>query len=379
VSPGERYVELCLRVVRHDDDLLDYFYGSTELAERVAQEPLRDAAELAADARAIAAESESEYLRAQLRGLEIVARKLSGEKVAYEEEIEGCYGSALERVPEETFKEAHRALDELLPPGGSLTERWIRWQDEDPVPDDRLERVLHTLAERLRARTRELVGLPEGETYDVEIVRGEHWYAYNDYRGGLRSTMSVNVDLPLGPLGAVRTVAHELYPGHHVERVWKEALLYADGAHPEESVLPYGTPQSVVTEGIATLAVELVLDEDGELLEDAFAECGVEYDAEAARRVFHAEKPLDGAVANAAIMLHVDGASPDDVAAYLQRWELTSEERAAQHLAFVSDTWGRAYIRTYTDGYELCRSWVGGDPARFRRLLTEQLTPADLS
>jgi hypothetical protein len=35
-------------------------------------------------------------------------------------------------------------------------------------------------------------------------------------------------------------------------------------------------------------------------------------------------------------------------------------------------------VSTYTDGYDLCRDFVGGDPARFKRLLAEQLTPADL-
>jgi hypothetical protein len=38
----------------------------------------------------------------------------------------------------------------------------------------------------------------------------------------------------------------------------------------------------------------------------------------------------------------------------------------------------RSYISTYTAGYDLCREFVAGDPARFKRLLTEQLTPADL-
>jgi hypothetical protein len=35
-------------------------------------------------------------------------------------------------------------------------------------------------------------------------------------------------------------------------------------------------------------------------------------------------------------------------------------------------------VTTYADGYEVCRAFVDGEPARFRRLLTEQLSPADL-
>ena len=379
MSVAERYVELCLRLARHDDELVDFYFGPREIAERVEQEPLREAGELATDARGLAEETDSAWLRAQLRGLEIVARKLAGEQIPYVDEVEGCYGTRPERVPEARFEEAHRALDELLPPGGTLAERYQRWDDGDPVPRDKLEPVLRTLGERLRERTRELFGLPDGETYELELVSDKHWQGFNDYRGELRSRMEVNTDLPISRRSAVALVAHELYPGHHTERVWKERLLYAGRGRLEESVLVYGTPQSVITEGIATLAVGLVVDEHGDLVADALRECGVAYDPELARRIRQAAKPLDSAIANAALMLHVDGSSTDDAREYLQRWELTSPERAAKHVEFVTDSWGRAYIRTYTDGYDLCRGWVDGDMARFKRLLTEQLTPAELT
>ena len=60
------------------------------------------------------------------------------------------------------------------------------------------------------------------------------------------------------------------------------------------------------------------------------------------------------------------------------RWGLTSKRRADQALRFITDPVWRTYGTTYTDGYRLCRAFVDGDPARFKRLLTEQLTPADL-
>ena len=45
---------------------------------------------------------------------------------------------------------------------------------------------------------------------------------------------------------------------------------------------------------------------------------------------------------------------------------------------FITDPVWRSYVSTYTDGHDLCRDFVDGDPVRFKRLLTEQLTPADL-
>jgi hypothetical protein len=375
---AEGYVELCLRLARHDEDLVDYYYGPEKIAERVEREALPEPATLAADARALAEETDSTYMKAQLRGLEVVARKVGGEQISHDDEVEGCYGARPRRIPEERFEEAHRALDEALPPGGTLAERYRRWEDGDPIPADRLEDVLRTIGDLLRERTRELFGLPEGETFELELVNDKHWYAFNDYRGGLRSRVEVNTDLPVSAGSVVALMAHELYPGHHTERTWKERFLY-DRGHLEESVLVYGTPQSVITEGIAVLAVDLVVEQEGGLVAGALGKWGIPYDPETARRVRRAANVIDDAVANAAILLHIDGVSTEEAMAYLQRWQLASAERAAQHIQFVLDRWGRTYIRTYTDGYELCRRWVADDPARFRRLLTEQLTPVDLT
>ena len=379
MSVAERYVELCLRLGRCDDDLIDFYFGPPEIAERVEREPPREPADLAADARSLAEEVDSAYLRAQLRGLETVARKLAGEQLAYDDEVEGCYGTRPERVPEERFEAAHRALDEVLPPGGTLAERHQRWEDGDPLSADKIEAVLRALGGRLRELATKLVGLPDGETFELELVHDKHWVAYNHYLGGLRSRIAANTDLPITAQSAAELIAHELYPGHHTEHAWKELLLYAGRGQLEESVLPYGTPQSVIGEGIATLAVELVVDDHGEFVADVLGELGIAYDAKAVRRVRQAAKPLNHVLANAAILLHVDGVPTGEAKAYVQRWLLASEQRAQQYVDFVTDRWGRTYIRTYTDGNDLCRNWVDGDPARFKRLLTEQLTPADLA
>lgn len=379
MSVAERYVELCLRIARHDDDLVDFYYGPQEIAERVAAEPIRDPARLVEDARGLAEETDSTYLRAQCLGLEVVARKLAGQEISYADEVERCYAVRPQRVPEERFAEAHEALDEALPQGGTLAERFQRWRDGDPVPVDRLGAVLQMFSDRLRERTRELLGLPDGEATELALVTNEHWTAYNYYLGGLRSKVAVNTDLPHNASEIAHLVAHELYPGHHTEHAWKEQLLYLDGGLLEESVLPYGTPQSVIGEGLAELGIEMVVEDQDTFVAEVLGEWGIEYDADSGRRIREARKPLERVVNNAAILLHIDGVSSDEAKAYIQRWGLSSEERAQHAVEFVMHPTGSAYITTYTDGYDLCRDWVAGDPQRFKRLLTEQLTPADLT
>ena len=383
----ERYVELGLRLGRHVDGLVDAYFGPAELKQRVDAEELRAPKDLARDAAELLdgldgdglERQRGEWLRAQLVGLETVARRLAGEEIAFEDEVERCYGVRPERVPEETFEEAHRALDEVLPGPGSLSERYQAWREEDALTGEKLARVVDSLLDELRSRTLALVGLPESEAVHVEYVEDEPWAAFNYYEGDLRSRVAVNTEIPMTPPFVAELVAHETYPGHHTERTWKELLLVRDRGQVEESILMIGAPQSTVAEGIASLAGEMALgDEEQAVTAEHVRGTGVRYDPDVARAVQRAARPLRHVGTNAALLLHADGGSVEDAREYLMRWGLTSKRRADQALRFITDPVWRTYGTTYTDGYRLCRAFVDGDPARFKRLLTEQLTPADL-
>ncbi len=63
---------------------------------------------------------------------------------------------------------------------------------------------------------------------------------------------------------------------------------------------------------------------------------------------------------------------------YLREWACESNEKAARTAAFVTDPWSRAYVSAYTDGRRLCRDFAERALGNFTRLLTEQLTSADL-
>ena len=77
-------------------------------------------------------------------------------------------------------------------------------------------------------------------------------------------------------------------------------------------------------------------------------------------------------------MLHDGGASEAEAHAYLVRWGLMTPELAAHVIRFFNEPTSRSYVITYPAGRELCRSYVAGEPERFRRLLTEQVRVSDL-
>ena len=175
------------------------------------------------------------------------------------------------------------------------------------------------------------------------------------------------------------TALHETYPGHHAERCLKEQLLVRDRGLLEETLVMVPTPQSLVAEGIASLAPSLLLEsEGGATLAAIVREAGIDFDLGHALAVAQALEPCWWAEVNAALMLHEGGASDAETQAYLERWGLMTPELAEHLVRFFGEETSRTYIVTYPAGQALCRSYVADDPARFRRLLTEQVRVSDL-
>src|SRR5207253_2390329 len=136
-----------------------------------------------------------------------------------------------------------------------------------------------------RVRTDELAELPAGGSVALELVEDEPSLALNYYLGGPRRRVVSNTDLPRRANDLLPVVAHELYPGHHTEHSLKEQLLVCGRGQLEESILMVGTPQSTVNEAIATLAPEMIAEDEDRLAAGLLEPLGVPYDAEVARVV----------------------------------------------------------------------------------------------
>jgi hypothetical protein len=385
----EDYLRLGLDLGRHIDGFVDAYYGPAGLADQAAAGPPLPAPPLVDQARRLLSQLEAgdqleaprrRWLAGQLKGLHTTARKLAGEPVAYLDEIEACYGVRPSRLDEDEFAEAHRRLEAVLPGrGGDLAERYNTWREAQVVPADQLDRAIHSLAEDFRERTGRLFGLPEGEHVDFVLEQNKPWSGFNYYLGDLHSRVAMNTDLPILSLTLAHVVAHESYPGHHTEHCRKEAGLVRRRRQWEESIFLVGTPQCLIAEGLADLGLEVIVGERPEsLIEAHLKPLGIPYDGPTAAEVAQAGEKLGAVVGNAAIGIHDQGWSPDEAVEYLRRWALRPEKRAAKSVSFITDPTWRAYQFCYIDGFRLCRRFVGGDPGRFERLITEQLLPAEL-
>jgi hypothetical protein len=378
-SAAERYLRLGLQLGRHVDGIVDAYFGPPETAAAVEAAPPVEPRALVADAEALLDELEDSWLRDQVVGVRTYAGALAGESGSYADEVEGCYGVRPASTDEAVFAAAHERLEELLPGDGTPAERYQRWRNSILVPTELVERTVAAAIEEARAWTRALVELPAGEGVVLEIVRDKPWLAFNDYRGDLRSLIAVNVDLPMSAIDLLVLAIHETYPGHHAERASKEHLLVRGRGLLEETLVLVPTPQSLVSEGIAGLGPRLLLEGDGgAALAAVTLDAGIALDLPHALAVERAAEPCRWAEVNAALMLHDTGASEAEVQGYLERWGLMSPELAAHLIRFLSEPTSRTYIITYPAGLELCRSYVAGEPERFRLLLTEQVRVRDL-
>ncbi len=235
------------------------------------------------------------------------------------------------------------------------------------------------VVEEARSWTRALVELPDGERVVLEVVRDKPWWAFCAYQGDLQSRITVNVDLPMSALELLHLTLHETYPGHHAERSSKEHLLVRGRGLLEETLVLLPTPQSLVSEGIAELAPEILLEGDGgAALAAVVHEAGIDFDLAHALAVERAHEPCGWAEVNAALLLHDGGSSEVEAQAYLERWALMSPKLASHMIRFFTEPASRTYVMNYSAGRELCRAYTAGDPERFRRLLTEPVRVRDL-
>jgi hypothetical protein len=340
---------------------------------------VREAHSLAAQSGAVDDRQRSRWLAAQIDGMAATAERLAGDTVTYRDEVRRCYGFELAAVSEDTFEEARRDLGRLLPGSGDLRERYEAWVRSVEIPNDALTAALDAVEDEVRRRTQSLYGLPRGESARLDFVTNEPWSGFNYYLGGLESRIAVNVDFPTRATFVAPLLTHEIYPGHHTEHSWKESLLVRGRGYLEESISMISTPQCLIAEGIASYALQALGPEAEPTCEAILRAQGKGYDVEVAQGVRAALRKLAGVGDNAALMLYEKGQNIDAVHAYWRRWSLESDERLQRSISFLTHPVWRAYGVVYEAAHRLVETWTAGDPKRFERLLTEQLTPADLT
>ena len=393
----DEYLMLGLRFDRIEEGYVDAFTGDPGLRRQVADEPTPNPAELArhADRLLVALEQlpretgftdqRAEFIAAHLRALACAARRFAGEDIGFVDEVRQYFDVDISLGAPERYRAAHARIDEVLGGSGPLSERIAAHRKAEELPPERLRECVDAFSSALRDIVRATYPLPDAENIVYEVVTDKPWSGFNYYEGDYRSRVAINADLKQQMSNLPRLVAHESYPGHHTEHCRKEAGLVAGLGHGEQTIFLVNTPQCLMAEGLADLALHAAVGDGwGAWAAEIYADLGLRFDGERAQALAEASAALAEVRQDAALMLHDAHRDVDDVVAFLQRWLLVDDTRARQSLKFLSSPLWRAYTSTYVEGYRLLRSWLDDRPVsvglteRFGRLLDEPLIPSSL-
>ncbi len=401
---AERYVRLALALGEHDPMYVDAYYGPEEWKREAASEETglaaitAEADSLLAALGAIDTGGMEEihrlrhgFLVKHLEALSAWSRIRNGEKMTFDEEARALYDTEVPHFTEEFFRQTLAEIDAVLPEGeGTLLDRLERFRDGFIIPEDRVAPVFSTVLEESRKRTNRYIKLPEGESFDVEYVKGTSWGAYNWYKGKAHSLIQVNTDLPTyidSPLGLA---AHEGYPGHHVYNALLESRLTSGRGWVEYSIYPLFSPLSLLAEGTANYGVEIAFP-DAERLEYEkrvlYPIVGIDtVMADGYAEIRRLTRKLSKARIQAARLYLDGGMTVDETVDYLGRNALISADRARKLVDFFDEF--RSYIINYYVGYDLVKEYIesregaSGDASarwkEFEILLSTPRVPSDL-
>ena len=395
------YLLLQLTIGEKESGYIDAYYGPPEIqaqakADAAANDLLQLAERAAALRERIAAAAPEEgspeaqrarFLDAQLVAAQTRLRMLRGETLSFQDEAEGLFGVRPDLPPLASFDPLIARIDALVPGEGPLWQRIDAFNSRFDIPDDRLKTVMDAGIAECRRRTLAHYTLPEGERFDLALVTDKPWSGYNYYQGDYHSKIEINTDLPVRLDRAIDLGCHEGYPGHHVYNVLMEQELVEKRGWLEYTVYPLSSPQSLIAEGSANYGIKLAFPGDEALAfnrtvlaplaglpgDDVarYLELSALTDQLGAARYTIAAQFLSGAIDEAAAK------------ALIQRYQLSSPERAEQSLDFI-ETY-RSYVINYGLGEDMVKRAVeaaGPSPsarwARMREILSTPTLPGDL-
>jgi len=390
---AEEYIRLALAIEEHMPGYVDAYFGPEEWkiqAQHEGKLPLQNltkrTARLANDiSKADNMDAQrKDFLARQVTAMQMSIRLLSGDRVSLAEEVNALYDVRPTWKDESKFEEAHKELDQLLPPGDSLSERKQAWDRSLEIPVERVKELLPPIIKRLREISHRKFNLPDGENFGLEYVSDKPWGAYNWYLGGYQSRIDINTDLPIHVYGLAGLIAHEGYPGHHTELAIKEQKLVRQKNCFEHTIALINSPSCVISEGIATSALETVIN-DVEL-EDWYREeflphTGMSHiDPKRIMGIEIALKKTKGILGNVSFMVYDHNKNDDEAVEYIRRYRLTTDKFARQLVKFITNPLYRSYTFTYHMGYDLFAQLFASEDrdTYFKRILEEPVTPRQI-
>jgi hypothetical protein len=403
---AQRYVKLVLQLGQYSPDLVDSYSGPADwkTAAENAKKPMFPYAECKAEAADLLHQLRTltsaggrgielnrwKYLNVQISAMAGLIELLNGKRLSFDDESRAIYACQAPHYSDAFFKDTLKQLNAALPGKGNLQKRLQAYREQFRIPKDKVAAVFAAAIDECRTRSLRFVTLPAHENFKTEFVTGKSWGAYNWYKGNAFSLIQVNLDMPQYINGPLALASHEGYPGHHVYNVLLEQHLLKGKNWIEHSVYALFSPQSLIAEGTAETAVDIIFSptEKLEFTRDVlFPLAGLDpAKSQEYSDIIALTEKLNYAAVEAARRFLDGRITREQAVQWLVKYSLIPRERAEKKLAFITQY--RTYIINYTLGKDLVEAYLAAPSApnaapasrqeRFLQLLVRPLVPADL-
>ena len=363
---AEGYVRVALQLAQHDPTLVEVWRGPeswrpgprvpvapllqkiTSLRQELAQFPPTDAT------------ARRYYLAAQLKALDLAARRLLGESSTFAAEALAGFDYVVPALNERDAAMSREALARELPGTLPLDARYAAFKQQLRVPAAKAESLMRAALAACRTATKERFGLPADESTELVFMDDSPWDGAALYLGGHRTRIGVNRHAAMDVSRALHLACHEGYPGHHWQFMLIDEELVQRRGWQEYNLAPMFGHHLFISEGAAEVGADLAFPDEARVAlyrEVLFPLAGLPIgDAAKLVRVEGLIASLEPVAINI-IGDYLDGRTRHDAAADRLRQEALTREPDAL-LAFAERY--RARVLAYPGGRTVVRQAIGG-------------------
>jgi len=270
---GEDFLLLALRINKHINGYVDFYFGPKKLQVLVSNEAVTSPNKLLGDCETLQKKlfmqgydkDRERYLEKDLIAMGTSIETLNGVEIPFKEKFKRLYDVDLQPINETDIDKLIEDFNEAYKGNGSLDERMKVLREKRKVPEDKVYPFFKKALTITKMKTKELFGdiLPIKEKILIELVKDDinnkaKWAYYEWYLGNFTSKIEVNPNYEIYWSSLLSAAAHEGYPGHHMNFAVQEEKLYRELSHFEHSILLLKSPKLVICEGIADLAVNVL-------------------------------------------------------------------------------------------------------------------------
>ena len=395
---GEAFLLLALRIDKHVEGYVDFYYGPERLRQTVDCESLTAPNTLLDDSNDLIKQLGSQgFDKERVRYIEklLVAMKTSieiliGSPITVKDQISRLYDVSLQPVNESKLYDLKKELSMAYGISGSLEARMKELRIRRKVAKSDVFDLFKKALEIVKNRTNELFTnfLPKNETIIIDLVEKKKenevkWSYYNWYLGNYSSRIEVNPSYDIYWSSLLSAAAHEGYPGHHTEFAFKEQYLFRELSQFEHSILFLNSPKLIISEGIANLAINMLYSyrDQAEISFREFCRKKPKEDSlDSITNQYSVRKKLDLFLYNLAYHALIDEWSNEQLVRYATSFEILSKENIDNRIKFLSNPVQATTAFSYSIGRNLIIDKYGEFPSidNFFDLLTKPTLPSDL-